>query len=186
MRVVKLGGSLLSNNSLMDCLAKIKRLSSSTLIVMGGGEFAEQVRVAQQRWQFNDAAAHHMAVLAMQQMALLVHALQPEWPLLKASVELQNWRAQPQTSVWFPVMEHLDQQAIPASWRVTSDSLAAWLAGATGVDELLIVKAAPLLTSTPLQELVATGILDAAFLDYVSDSYTTKIINSQDFLDHLQ
>lgn len=183
MRVVKLGGSLLGNDSLNACLKKLANNPTSSLIVPGGGVFAEQVRLAQLQWQFNDVAAHHMAILAMQQMALLINALQPAWPLVQTWADLHSWPAQNRTGVWFPDIMILNQQAIPASWKVTSDSLAAWLADVTGAEKLVLVKAAPVLTSATLADYSRQGIVDAAFLEYVNPvRYTTTVISSSDFI----
>ena len=77
MIVVKLGGSLAKSGLLVNCLQKLNQhyKNSSVVIVPGGGAFADQVRSAQQQFQFNDHTAHKMALLAMQQMALLINGL---------------------------------------------------------------------------------------------------------------
>jgi aspartokinase-like uncharacterized kinase len=64
---------------------------------------------------------------------------------------------------------------IPASWDITSDSLAAWLAGRLGARQLLLVKhlslgaatvALPAATvSSP--DLIAHGVVDAAFAEFL-------------------
>ncbi|NOT84120.1 MAG: uridylate kinase [Methylococcaceae bacterium] len=186
MRIIKLGGSLLDNKSLVTCLTHIQNNPTSTLIVTGGGAFAEQVRIAQQQWQFNDVAAHHMAILAMQQMALLVNALQPDWRLLQSFSDLQSWHTQNRIGLWFPDITLLNAQGIAASWRVTSDSLAAWLAGATQANELIIVKAAEFSVTASTAELVALEVLDQAFLGYIKPArFVTTIINSHDFIQQI-
>ena len=48
-----------------------------SLKVAGGGVFADAVRSAQQRFTFSDAAAHAMALLAMEQYAALLADLDP-------------------------------------------------------------------------------------------------------------
>jgi 5-(aminomethyl)-3-furanmethanol phosphate kinase len=184
MRIIKLGGSLLQTDDLPACLDQIAASNqTATLIVTGGGVFADQVRLTQQRWQFNDAAAHQMAILAMQQMAVLINALQPTWPLLASLSALQQWPAQTKIGIWLPELALLNQHAIPANWQVTSDSLAAWLAGMLPVTDLIIVKAAAFSASASYAELVAQGILDQAFLNYLNPTrYTTTIINRHAFI----
>lgn len=183
MQIIKLGGSLLQNASLTACLERIASSETSTVVVAGGGAFADQVRIAQQHWQFNDVAAHHMAILAMQQMALLINALQPDWVLLTALNDLRQWRDTNKIALWFPDILLLNQHAIPATWEVTSDSLAAWLAGILGATDLVVVKAAQFSTTVSTAELVAQGVLDHAFLDYNHPvSYKTTVINSHDFV----
>jgi aspartokinase-like uncharacterized kinase len=179
-----LGGSLLKNAHLPMCLAHIAGSQTPTLVVAGGGAFADQVRLAQQRWQFDDVAAHHMAILAMQQMALLMNALQPEWVLLSSLADMRAWQSQNRVALWFPDITLLNQQAIPASWTVTSDSLAAWLAGILGATDLMIVKAAAVSVTASTAQLVAQGVLDQAFLSYSQHArYTVTVMNSHDFID---
>ncbi|MEQ1637694.1 MAG: uridylate kinase [Methylococcales bacterium] len=183
MKVIKLGGSLLKNASLLACLTRIVANPEPSIIVTGGGAFADQVRLSQQQWQFNDTAAHHMAILAMQQMALLVNALQPDWPLLQPLTDLQQWQDKNRIGLWFPDLKLLNEYAIPATWQITSDSLAAWLAGVVGATELIIVKAAQFSATASLAELVSQGILDQAFLNYADPTgFKTTLMNSHDFI----
>ena len=65
--VVKIGGSYAFSLDLRrwtDAIAGCGRPRSSW---PGGGPFADAVRAAQPRMGFDDAAAHHMAMLAMEQ-----------------------------------------------------------------------------------------------------------------------
>ena len=56
-------------DALSYCLNIIEQnAKDKVVIVPGGGLFADQVRVTQKLWQFNDQVAHQMALLAMQQM----------------------------------------------------------------------------------------------------------------------
>ncbi len=181
MQVIKVGGSLTRNGRLGDCLARIAhRYPYNTIVVPGGGTFADQVRLAQQEWHFNEVAAHRMAILAMQQMALLFNALQPDWPLVKALDELKQ---PPGIGIWFPDFDLLEQYAIPPSWDITSDSLAAWLAGQLSATELHLIKSANCPNEMTLEFFIAQGILDSAFLNYSRpNSYKISVVNVQDFL----
>lgn len=185
MKIVKLGGSLTCDDQLHVCVTHIatqRQASQSVIIVPGGGKFADQVRQAQQQWHFNDAVAHHMAILAMQQMALLINALQPDWRLIKNLAEL----TQPLSNVviWWPEINLLNDYAVPASWAITSDSLAVWLGTQLAVGEIIIVKAAEIPVGASLISLVAHGILDAAFMHYANE-FQNKItvVHSGDFPD---
>ena len=61
MIVIKLGGSLTHSKALINCLNKIelRYQGRAVIIVPGGGAFADQVRLAQQQWQFDEVTAHH-------------------------------------------------------------------------------------------------------------------------------
>jgi aspartokinase-like uncharacterized kinase len=60
---------------------------------------------------------------------------------------------------------------IPASWDVSSDSLAAWLAGRVGASRLLLVKhGGPFEGRVQATELVASDMVDRAFPRFLSES----------------
>lgn len=178
--VIKLGGSLLNAKVLPECLDAVAGCSGNVLIVPGGGVFADQVRAAQQRWGFSDAVAHGMAILAMQQMALLINSLKPEFKLLRS---ISNLAVLPKVVVWAPDSDELDMAGIPASWDITSDSLAAWLAGQVGAHELVLVKSCTVPESADLAELQRQGVIDAGFLKFAKLSvYNINVVNYEVFL----
>lgn len=168
MWVVKLGGSLAFSDDLphwLDALAQVEDL----VVVPGGGAFADQVRTAQWHWRFSDRAAHRMALLAMEQMA---HMLCDLHPAFVATPDPQGFVAGQGVGipVWLPADAVLSDHAIEQDWRVTSDSLACWLAARLDVDGVLLVKSAEV--PDGMRPLLATlqreGILDAAFDRYAA------------------
>jgi aspartokinase-like uncharacterized kinase len=183
MRVIKLGGSLSKSQALAACLKKIAddaTTTEKTVIVPGGGDFAEQVRIAQQQWQFNDEIAHEMAILAMQQMALLFKGLQSNFKLCHAIAEINQATASTPL-IWSPSITELNTAGICASWNVTSDSLAAWLATQLAAKQLILVKAAPI-ASGNLAQLSQQGIIDSAFAGFVAHAdFTIHILNQDRF-----
>lgn len=176
MWVVKLGGSLLGQPELKEWLDMLASQSDGRVVIVpGGGVFADAVRAAQPAGGYDDATAHHMALLAMEQYALVMKSLQPE--LVTASSELElaerSWQHRP--ILWIPSRMVLADDTIAMSWDVTSDSLAAWLAGKIGADRLVLVKhqgvpEQPL----PVSRLVHEGVLDSAF-DEFSHALTCPI-----------
>lgn len=178
-KVVKLGGSLLSARALPACLNKLAKYSGKLLIVPGGGIFADQVRAAQLQFGFNDVAAHRMAILAMQQMAWLFHALRPDLAVFGKAAAADGVK----TAIWSPCLQELEQAGIAAGWDITSDSLAAWLAGQVEADELLLVKSCPLEPEWTLAHLQQQGIIDAGFLEFATRAgFKTTVINKDRFL----
>ncbi len=179
-RVIKLGGSLLEASALLACLDAVESMDGQILLVPGGGVFAEQVRVAQRLWRFDDVAAHRMAILAMQQMALLFHSLKPDFALFRDATELDGL---PRVAIWSPQLDELDSAGIEASWDITSDSLAAWLAGLVGADQLILIKSATVDAIDTLVELQRQGIVDAAFIRYAERiNCPITVINKDRFL----
>ena len=125
LTVVKVGGSLGRSGALRRLCATLAELCERhrLLIVPGGGEFADVVREADRRFGLTDATAHRMAILAMEQFGLLLRDLLP---------------GTARDAVVMPAGLALEE--LPASWEVTSDSIAAWVAGEVGADRLVLVK----------------------------------------------
>lgn len=165
MWVVKLGGSLAGTRELpswLDVLARFGR--GKVVIVPGGGTFADQVRRAQEQWGFSDDTAHHMALLAMDQYALMMAGIRPELSLARSRDEIEKSLRTAGLPLWLPSRMVLDDPGIPASWDVTSDSLAAWLAREIGARALVLVKSVlPCLSPVSAPDLCACGLVDRAF-----------------------
>lgn len=155
--VVKLGGSLAEADSLRLWLAALAE--SEVVIVPGGGPFADQVRRAQEFWRFDEDTAHIMAILAMRQYGVMLAGLHPGFATATHPDAMRN-----APMIWLPDPEALNPAEIPASWDVTSDSLAAWLARKLGAAHLLLVKSAPIPPGNfPVSQLVAANVVDPAF-----------------------
>jgi aspartokinase-like uncharacterized kinase len=167
MWVVKLGGSLAQSSHLPHWLAALNQ--TNAVIVPGGGPFADAVRTAQAHWHFDETTAHHMAIMAMHQYGRMLAGL---CPTLSTATTLDELTASPGLAkIWLPTPALLDEAGIPASWDITSDSLAAWLAGQLGTDNLLLVKsiaaAGPTFNSLQLSQ---RGWVDLAFPRYAAHS----------------
>jgi 5-(aminomethyl)-3-furanmethanol phosphate kinase len=140
------------------------------VIVPGGGPFADQVRALQKRQRFDDAAAHHMALLAMEQYGRMLAALQPRLQPATSRAEFTRARRAGQAAVWMPTRMVLADSAIAASWDITSDSLAAWLAGKLRASRLVLVKSVTVTNGATAADMARRGIVDPAFPAYLSRS----------------
>jgi len=155
MWVVKLGGSLLTSPTLPDWLAVLSALGKEQIIIVpGGGVFADQVRIAQQRLGFDDMTAHQMAILAMDQYGLLLAGLQPGIRLARTEMELHACLKHNQTVVWLPSLMLFDETGIDASWDMTSDSISLWLAQWFDAEHLLLVKSISVLGESDDESIV--------------------------------
>ncbi|MDP3087799.1 MAG: uridylate kinase [Methylotenera sp.] len=188
MWVIKIGGSLLGAPELANWLEIIvNHCDGHVIIVPGGGLFANSVREAQQITNMNDAVAHRLALLAMDQYGIMLAAMNPH--LVTASTELEiaerGW--QHRGIVWLPSKMVLADETIPQNWQVTSDSLAAWLANKLGAKQLIIVKSKSLLqyqetAPTALQHLVDDEVIDSQFSQYIAGQlYQTWVLNKADY-----
>jgi aspartokinase-like uncharacterized kinase len=165
MWVVKLGGSLLGSPELKMWLEMLSRQSDGRVVIVpGGGAFANLVRSTQTAGGYDDATAHRMALLAMEQYALVMKSLQPDLVMASSELEIAERSWQHRSIVWMPSHMALADDGIPMNWDVTSDSLAAWLCGKIGADRLVLVKhAANVGQPAPIEHLVEEGVLDTAF-----------------------
>lgn len=167
--VIKLGGSLCGSDRLpvwLEALAETR-----AVVVPGGGPFADQVRAAQSRWRFDDRTAHAMAILAMAQYGSMLAGICPRLRPASRFDELNAVVEAGGTAVWLPDPAHLPESEIPACWDVTSDSLAAWLAGRLGTQRLLLVKTAEIPKGDiPVEQCVASGWVDPAFPRFLQKS----------------
>jgi aspartokinase-like uncharacterized kinase len=141
--VVKLGGGLLAHAERFEtALRSIENAARAEplLIVPGGGPFADAVRHADERFRPGDSAAHWMAVLAMDQHAHLIAARLSGGVIVGSAAEAAAAINAGSIPVLAPYRWLRDADPLPHSWEVTSDSIAAWVAGALGARRLVLVK----------------------------------------------
>lgn len=168
--VVKIGGGLLR----AEGLEGVRRACAETaelathrpvLVVPGGGPFADAVRRVDAQVGLADDVAHRLALHAMDQFGVLLAPLLPGAELVSAPIAprgLGLLLAAPAFDGW---------SEVPASWTVTSDSLAVLAAAAIGAEEAVLLKPVagvlarwpsedsllPALTAAELEELQARG-----------------------------
>ncbi len=180
-KVIKVGGSLMTNiAALTNCLNAIKEnnCKERMVIVPGGGIFADQVRKVQLQWHFDDQTAHYMALLAMQQMALLFNSINSTFKIAENVSAIQQAWHEHSIVIWSPSIRQLHTSSVTENWDVSSDSLAAWLASQLNAQELILVKSADIPISYDIQALQKQGILDKAFADFVKNAhYKITVIN---------
>lgn len=170
LAIVKLGGAHATGPHLKDWLAAIAAEAGSIVIAPGGGPFADTVRRTQAEIGFDDRAAHAMALMAMAQFGAALQSLNPVLRLAGSRSAIQRALRDGKVPVWSP--EPMARAAaLPETWDLTSDSLAAWLAGALGAGRLVLVKHGRF-ESAPVNahDLVAWGIVDPLFPRYLKES----------------
>ena len=144
--IVKVGGSLFEWPDLGPRLRGwlTKNAPRETILVPGGGRFADIIRDLDRTHGLGDEIAHRMALHAMTINAELLTALIPgcciiDGPdLAELLWEQDRW----------PVLDALAfcesdaASALPHTWDVTSDSIAARFAVVTGATDLVLLKSA--------------------------------------------
>jgi aspartokinase-like uncharacterized kinase len=164
MWIVKLGGSLGTDPLLPQWLDLLAQLGGGRItVVAGGGGFSDEARRLQGHWQFDDLAAHNMAVLAMAQTAYQLHALNPALQLATRKSDIRRVLHSGHTALWLPFELQRDEPDANTNWRHTSDSIALDLARKLNAERLVVVKSCPIDPALSVAALSRAGILDQRF-----------------------
>ncbi|RPI29662.1 MAG: amino acid kinase, partial [Actinomycetota bacterium] len=141
--VVKVGGRLGHDEGLRGLCLCLGELGSRhrLLIVPGGGVFADAVRDCDARFGLGADAAHWMAILAMDQYGLLLADLTPGAEAVRTLDRARSRLAEEGGVVVLLPSEPLRRaDALPHSWSVTSDAIAAWVTQAADGRLLVLLK----------------------------------------------
>ncbi|MDQ0509799.1 amino acid kinase family protein [Ancylobacter amanitiformis] len=166
--IVKLGGSLMGSPRLALLLAALARRGAPLVLVAGGGPLADGVRALQPRMSLSDGACHRMAILAMEQAAHAFADLAPGLVLADSLPAIAHAHAQGHAALWLPARMALAAAELPESWDLTSDSLAAWLAGQTDAARLVLVKSAPAAPGSGPADWATAGLVDPLFASFAA------------------
>jgi probable H4MPT-linked C1 transfer pathway protein len=164
--VIKVGGGLLTVanqraglkagpceilDRVLQAIVDVTR-SRRVIVVPGGGLFADAVREVDERLRRNpveagrhnpglgDDAAHWMAILGMDQYAHLLAARMPSGVVISGPEQIPAAHDAGRIPILAPSRWLAGSDPLPHSWEVTSDSIAAWVAGVLHASQLLLVK----------------------------------------------
>jgi 5-(aminomethyl)-3-furanmethanol phosphate kinase len=143
--VVKVGGGLLAIDGALDRVCAVLgagATASPPVVVPGGGPFADAVREFDRRVGLSADAAHWMALLALDQYAHVLAERIPRAELVDDSGGVAAARARGRVAVLAPYRWLRNADVLPHAWEATSDSVAAFLAGALDASRLVLVKPA--------------------------------------------
>ena len=181
--VVKIGGSLAGSPALKPWLHRLVLCGGGWVIVVpGGGPFADQVRSIQNLCDFDDRVAHAMALHAMDQYGLMCCGLEPGLIPVRSCEALHDTLLDNKVALWLPEKMMSGETAIAASWDMTSDSIAAWLARQMGAIHLLLIKYQPPAEKLSASALQAAGVVDRGFANMVDNaSFSWSLMDKDDY-----
>ena len=137
-------------------------------MVPGGGRFADLVRRAQARRRFHDVTAHRLALKATEKYGLYLTQQYPNLVPAAGFREVHECLRAGKVPVWMACSVVAKEPGVPASWDVTSDSLAAWCSARLAATDLVLVKSVPVLPPRmAMSDMCASGIVDHAFAGFV-------------------
>jgi len=174
--VVKVGGSLFDHPRLgaglrtyLDSLAP-----SEVVLVPGGGVVVDAIRELDRVHGFGEEAAHWLAVRAMDVMGATLRAL-----IGDSRIAIPDCLALLQDDEPRP-------GALPHSWNVTSDSIAARAAVVLGAERLVLLKSVGVPPGTSWDEAVARGWVDEHFPRVVAGApFAVEVVNFRRVVDSL-
>jgi aspartokinase-like uncharacterized kinase len=153
--IAKLGGSLLASPNLPERLRAWLDTEVAShpevhfVLIAGGGRLVDAVREIDTRTPLGDEEAHWIAIELLDATARIMGAMLPELPIVDDYTVLLQRTANPGVTILRPwrFMREIEPkslgQKLPASWAVTSDSIAARLAIVLGAKELVLIKSTP-------------------------------------------
>jgi aspartokinase-like uncharacterized kinase len=139
--VVKIGGSLADDPTNLKRLCLELSLLAKThriIAVPGGGEFADITRKFDKTFSLSSTVAHKMAILAMDQYGLLLSDIIPDSYVSHSLKEINN-SAEGTLPIFLASTFIFREDPLEHSWDVTSDSIAAYIAGLLQAKKLILV-----------------------------------------------
>jgi len=139
--VLKVGGSLAEDPaSLASLCQKLSALAKAyrILIVPGGGKFADTVRKFDKTYSLSNMVAHKMAILAMDQYGFFLSDITPKSYVSYSLKEISN-SVTGMLPIFLPSKLMFREDPLEHSWDVTSDTIAAYIAGLLHAEKLILV-----------------------------------------------
>ena len=171
LTVIKVGGSLLEWPELPLRLTRFLDSRRSQLplerliLIVGGGSAADLVRRLDTTHGVGDQAAHDLALHALDLTALLLAAILPRCRAVDQVEALSPAWEEGVVPILAPrrILAALDRTCLdplPATWDVTSDSIAAWIALSCRAECLILLKSATLPADASLETAARLGRVD--------------------------
>ncbi len=175
---IKVGGGL---TAFPGALERVSRAVTGLageyriLVLPGGGPFADAVRAFQRQETLSTDAAHWMAILAMDQYAHVLAERMPGAVLVDEPGAVLGALEERAVVVLAPYRWMRAADVLPHTWNATSDSVAAFAAGAFDATYLALIK--PVDSADP-------GMVDPCFASVLPSNLPWAVI-SWDQLDQL-
>lgn len=175
--MIKVGGSLLDFPGLPERLQSLMNsLATPSLLLAGGGRFADEVRRLDAIHHWPIELSHRIAIQSMSVSA----ALLSQWlslPLAQTHHQAERFISEGASAV-IEIGQWDGIETLPASWTITSDSLAAWAAQKCRIQCLILAKSVDLPGSTKsFRELAEQGYIDSSLSDYSANLSQIEWVN---------
>jgi len=188
--VIKVGGSLFDWDLFPVELDRwlSRQNHHCQLLVAGGGALVDTIREYDRRFELSAEEVHHLCIEAMSVTSQMLSCLLPGMRRVTRIEELQQvcYSSNPKVrlmiefSTWLNSSQHELSQRLPASWDVTSDSIAAGIAGQLGSCELTLLKSCTPPAAQSLSALAEQGYVDRHFPNLAASLPLVRLVNLRD------
>jgi aspartokinase-like uncharacterized kinase len=190
-RVIKLGGSLLEWSEWVAAFRRwlAQQPAMPSVLVVGGGKLADTIRQWDRLHHLEANDAHWLAIGAMSLTAQLARSLLPEAEWTDDWSRAVELAADPKRSLLiFDAMNFLRSvesiaagEPLPHGWEVTSDSVAARIAGLLRCRELVMLKSnLPASGATTLDRIAEEHYVDRRFPQFAAPMAEIRLVNLRD------
>jgi aspartokinase-like uncharacterized kinase len=174
--VIKVGGSLFDWPELPDRLTAFlgvefpptRTSTERPLLIAGGGPAVDVVRDLDRIHRLTEETAHHLALHGMDLAARLLTAIVPGTTLIDSLAPRDGALLDRALPVLAPVrtvcaIDRAEPDWLPASWSVTSDSIAARIALHFNASRLILLKSTAIRRDATRHEAAEIGFVDPFF-----------------------
>jgi aspartokinase-like uncharacterized kinase len=183
LAIIKVGGSLFDLEGLGPKLTEwLSRLSFRKIILVpGGGRFANVVRRLDEVHKLGESISHRLALASMSLSAQFLGSIVRPCLVVKNLNECtQAWR-----TGHLPILDPFDlvvcgspdEEALPATWDVTSDSVAAWITRLVGARILILLKSTSYAQGLGWQGAADRGLVDPVFSKLADGSFDVRFVD---------
>jgi len=139
--IVKIGGSLLHKTTIIDTLSEVlTSLNARIALIPGGGVFANKVRELFVRHEISSVEAHYMAIKAMEVYSILLASRIKNSRLCSSLEQARSAMDEGKIAIILPYKIISKTRVLPALWKITSDSIAVFLATLLKADFAILLK----------------------------------------------
>ncbi|MFX1346727.1 MAG: hypothetical protein ACFFAI_16645 [Promethearchaeota archaeon] len=140
----KIGGSIFEDfeklSSTMSQFSQLyeKEIIQKIILISGGGSFASFIRKVYIELKFTDELAHWMAIISMNYNGIELGKKFPNLEIFEDYNELKE--TDKSFCIFLPYQFLKENNTLPHSWDVTSDSITLFLAKKLGLNECFLIK----------------------------------------------
>ncbi len=166
--IARISGRLTGTPHLAHWLDALAVWPGSLVMAPGDGPLSVAARATSKEMGLHAVAAQRLTLMAMDQFAVALAAVRPSPAIAQTEEELRGAIAARRIAIWAPARMGITATDIPATSEISSDSLAAWLAGKLGAAHLLLIEDIDPPSPVSTAWLAQRDYVDARFPDFAA------------------